>query len=268
MIQGPDQQDKDGLETPRDFGLEAALADREAEEVARDLGLEEPVAAFGPADASERVSPEAYKLIVQHETGGRTYYEKVYKGRPVWPKGASGITIGFGYDLGYVNGQQFERDWHQLPAAIRERLAETLGKHGGSTSTAVLSAHADALKDVTISWELAEVVFRGATLPKFATLTYRALPRCDDLAPHSFGALVSLTFNRGASYGIPSAKDPSGRYVEMREIKASMAQGNFGAIPQCLRAMKRIWTGAEIEKEMYRRRENEAALFERGLEES
>ncbi|HEX4847294.1 MAG TPA: hypothetical protein VFV30_04070, partial [Novosphingobium sp.] len=83
------------------------------------------------------------------------------------------------------------------------------------------------------------------------------------LSPDSFGALVSLTFNRGPSYGkARSANDPLDRYREMRAIKAHMAVGNYAAIPAEISAMQRIWpTVAGLR----RRRREEAALFRDGL---
>jgi hypothetical protein len=56
----------------------------------------------------QRISPAAFALIVKFESGDRPYYEKFLK-RPSWPGGASGVTIGFGYDLGYE--KTFREDW-------------------------------------------------------------------------------------------------------------------------------------------------------------
>lgn len=213
-----------------------------------------------PADAAARVSPRAYALIVQHETGGQAYYEQVYKSRPVWPKGASGVTIGFGYDLGYVTPTQFARDWAALPPTAASTLSATIGRNGSRNGKAEMQALLASVRHIPISWVLAETVFRAATLPRFAALTDSKLPHCELLPGDCFGALVSLTFNRGAPYDNP---DP--RYAEMRAIKAAMASKRFQLIPGLLRDMIRVWVGTEIETEMRRRRTNEAALFEAGL---
>jgi hypothetical protein len=34
-----------------------------------------------------------------------------------WPGGDSGITIGIGYDLGYVTADEFAKDWQDILAA-------------------------------------------------------------------------------------------------------------------------------------------------------
>lgn len=249
---------------------QTAMADREAAMAGAELPS--MAATFGargssPVDLAQRVSQQAYRLIVQHETGGRAYYEKVYKKRPVWPLEKSGITIGCGYDLGYVSAAEFERDWSALPAADRSALAATVGHHGGNSSAQALKALLVQVKQIIIEWELAEAVFKAATLPKFAVSTNRALPNCDLLPGDCFGALVSLTFNRGASYSrAPDPqKDPNDRYREMRAIGVAMKARDFAAVPAQIRAMKRIWLGTAVEAEMSRRRDDEAKLFEAGL---
>ncbi|ACL55828.1 hypothetical protein [Methylobacterium nodulans] len=213
-----------------------------------------------------KISERAFTLIVEHETGGRRYYETVYRKQPVWPAGNSGITIGFGYDLGYVTPAEFDRDWAALPGAVRARLAETIGRHGGSDSDAEMRALLASVRDIQIEWELGEAVFRAATLPKFTRATVAALGNTAELAPDCFGALVSLTFNRGASYRkARDPNDPKDRYREMRGIRAAMAERRFADVPALIRLMKRIWRGTSIEAEMLRRREDEAVLFEAGL---
>jgi hypothetical protein len=195
------------------------------------------------------VSDRAYDLIVRHETGGRAYYEQVYKGRPVWPEGQSGITIGFGYDLGYVSAAKFQTDWSILPRDALKDLLAVVGKRTQNTPVAELQQLVRVLRHISIPWDTAEAVFRAVTLPDFRQETDDHLPNCALLSPGSFGALVSLTFNRGASYARQGE-----RYREMRAIKAAMAARAFDEIPASLRAMKRIWIGTKIEAEMTRRR--------------
>ena len=265
-----------GLTEPEAAALQEALAYRESAEVQEALAAEKrDFTAFEAelpglgVELAKRVSPKAYALIVQHETGGRKYYEKVYGARPVWPKGSSGVTIGFGYDLGYVSEAEFRKDWAVLetPALDRFVHAHVLGARGGRKSASEMRDLRAQVSDIAITWEIAETVFRTATLPKFALLTYRHLPNCDALNGDCFGALVSLTFNRGASYEMTGASGPDGkdRYFEMRAIKKAMASAEYAKIPALIRTMIRVWIGTVIETEMRRRREDEARLFEEGL---
>lgn len=251
-----------GLSPDQMSGLEAALADREGEEVAADTPIPPGDAEHdaGPSPI-EHVSPRAADLIIRHETGGKPFYQQVIKERPVWPRGASGITIGFGFDLGYVDQTSFFAAWSGLPMQALNALAPAIGHHGGNRSIQEMKALLARMRDAAvIGWDLAEAVFRANTLPTFAATTARFLPNWTMLSPDCFGALVSLTFNRGPSYN-----REGDRYREMRAIKAAMAARRFGEIGAQIRAMKRIWIGTPIETEMLRRRENEAILFDAGL---
>jgi hypothetical protein len=110
----------------------------------------------------------------------------------------------------------------------------------------------------------ARSTFRGRARSTFTArccrwvgLVERSLPNTGAIGPDCLGALVSLTYNRGASFGKAGA-----RYREMRNIKAHMAAKAFGDIPDEFRSMKRLWpdmTGLQ------KRREREARLFQRGL---
>ncbi|MGH0280452.1 hypothetical protein [Sinorhizobium meliloti] len=259
---GAGRETEAAAEAGADFNVASAERVEARVEVLR-AGAIDTEAVVAPAPA---VSARALDLIVEHETGGRLYYDRVIRRRPVWPRGNSGVTIGFGYDLGYVDQAEFERDWAALPAAIRGRLATALGHHGGRDGDAELKELVGALRDIEIPWETAEAVFTAATMPKFVRLAVRALDNTDALPPDSFGALVSLSFNRGPAYRRQrDSSDPLDRYREMRGIGAAMTERRFGDIPVLIRLMKRIWRGTAVEPELTRRREDEAVLFEAGL---
>jgi GH24 family phage-related lysozyme (muramidase) len=218
-----------------------------------------------------RISQRAIDLIVAYETGGRAYYERHYRSRPVWPKASSGITIGCGYDLGYVSRSAFGADWSELlgrlTPAQRDALTSCVGFHSGKHSEAQMRALLARVREVAVPWEIALAVFSQRTLPLFIAKTAAALPNTTKLSEDSFGALVSLTFNRGASYSKrhDRATDRLDRYREMRAIKVMMAKEKFTQIPEQIRAMVRIWVGTAIERGMRRRRLDEAKLFADGL---
>ena len=107
-----------------------------------------------------------------------------------------------------------------------------------------------------VPWPAAIGVHRDKVIPRWTGLVERSLPNTADLSDDQMGALVSLTYNRGASFG--NAGD---RFAEMRAIKQHMASRDFGAIPEDLRAMRHLWpTVPGLQK----RREREALLFEGG----
>ncbi|WP_041358191.1 hypothetical protein [Nitrobacter hamburgensis] len=76
------------------------------------------------------VSQAAFDLIVELEVSGEGAYNKRYR-RPTRPGGASGITIGIGYDCGYSAAAQIRSDWGEvLPAAMVVELVPGSGRAG------------------------------------------------------------------------------------------------------------------------------------------
>lgn len=209
------------------------------------------------------LSPESREAIVGFETGGKSYYNGVIKERPIWPGGQSGVTIGFGYDLGYNSKGDFKSNWQQhLSASDFALLAGTIGLTGAAAKAAIRK-----VDHIRIPWGVGLSVFDVTTLPKFTFLTFERLPGLLDLAQaglhgHCLGVLVSLVFNRG-----PSFSKSGGHYKEMRAIREAIETGTtatLSTIPQHLRDMKRLWKNKGLDG-LLARREAEAVLFEQGL---
>ncbi len=202
-----------------------------------------------------RSSQAAIDLIAMEEVSSKQVYIAKYQ-HPEWPGGASGVTIGIGYDCGYATAGTIRADWgDKLPAAMVDALAHVAGIHGSPASS-----YAHSLRGVvTVPWESAMAVFSQHDMPKWEGIVSRALPNTALLSGDSFGALVSLTYNRGASFS-----NEGDRYREMRSIKAHMASKNFDAIPADFLSMRRLWPNVSG---LRHRREHEAALFTKGLTE-
>ncbi len=196
-------------------------------------------------------SVTSLSLIEYYEVGGAG----TYNSRPVWPGGASGLTIGIGYDLGYANTAQIATDWLAVSPAIQIRLQSYAGRTGASAHVLLAAA-----QDIIIPWGLAKRVFEETDIPRASALTAQAFQNTDQLSPDSFGALVSLVFNRGASMTDTSP----GNRLEMREIRDAMQAAEFNPIPDLIRSMKRLWQGRGLDG-LLARRDAEAALFEKGL---
>jgi hypothetical protein len=251
-----------------DAEIEEALGDRE-----RETFVEEPGVA--PLDEPERpvvdwralVSTGAYDFIVGWETGGREYYDRVIKGRPVWPGFSSGITIGCGYDIGYHTAGQLSSDWSgRTPAAAIGRLNGAIGFKTIEPDRPVKVERARELvrlfSDIVVPWDVAIAQFDEGVMPAIVGQLARALPNLDVLHPHCYGALLSLVFNRGTPF-----QNPAPRFVEMVEIHRLMSDATraaLGAIPAQFRAMARIWGP---DSSLAKRRRGEADLFELGLRE-
>ena len=205
------------------------------------------------------LNDKSLKLILEFEVGGgENYYNKFLK-NPAWPGEQSGVTIGVGYDLGYVNKAEFSEDWKDLPKETFDRLYKVVGIKGYNAKNLIRG-----LKDISIPWDLSLKVFNNKTVTKFYNLTRQTFPNFDNLPEDAKGGLVSLVFNRGAAL-------EGDRRREMKLIRDGMKlvsnydQKALTFIANQIKNMKRIWIGGSIEKGMSRRRDAEAKLIEDSL---
>ena len=205
------------------------------------------------------LSKKSLELILEFEVGGgENYYNKFLK-NPAWPEGQSGVTIGVGYDLGYVNKSEFSEDWKDLPKEIFDRLYRVVGIKGYNAKNLIRG-----LRDIVVPWELSLKVFNNKTVTKFWILTKDTFPNFDKMPEDAKGGLVSLVFNRGNAL-------EGDRRREMKLIRDGMRITNtfdqkaLTVIANQIRSMKRIWAGGSIEKGMNRRRDAEAKLIEQSL---
>lgn len=174
-----------------------------------------------------------------------------------WPGGESGITIGIGYDLGYIAVDQFESDWGEyLGAPARERLKAVVGLRGAKARN-----RASELSGIRIKRKDAEEVFETRTIPRFEFLAAQAFPGFDALPPDPQGALVSLVYNRGTSMVDRPGDD---RRREMRAIRDAVTRGDLREIAKQLRSMKRLWQNKGLDG-LIARREAEATLVESAM---
>ncbi|MES2571461.1 MAG: hypothetical protein V4710_15580, partial [Verrucomicrobiota bacterium] len=125
----------------------------------------------------QRISPAAFDLIVRFETGGRAFYEGVYKSAPHWPGGSSGVTIGAGYDLGFEKA--LYSDWGaHISLADLTTLARCQGKTGQQGKQALSS-----VRHIRIPWAAAIEVFNACSVPDQIRATLRAFPGAADVLP-------------------------------------------------------------------------------------
>ena len=197
------------------------------------------------------LSAASIALIIEFEVGGKDYYNRRLMW-PTWSGGDSGVTIGFGYDLGYNTAEQVRADWSEgLPSASVSALCLVCGIKGTAAKEKV-----KRVATICVPWETAARVFEARTLPRFAMQAADAFPGIEQCHPHVQGALVSLVFNRG-----PSLKGK--RREEMMAIhnilKDGVQAGDYAAIATQLREMKALWRGKGLDG-LLRRRDAEAAL--------
>jgi GH24 family phage-related lysozyme (muramidase) len=167
----------------------------------------------------------------------------------------SGITLGYGYDLG-----------HQSAATVRNELAGIYGADEIERLAAVTGKTRDdarsvlpGLIDIDISRENAmrlALIMSG----RYAEKVVSIYPQVMKFHPHCQGALLSLVINRGTSFTLPSVDSRR----EMKEIQEDFVNGTPENIPDRLTSMKRLWRHSG-QGGLLKRRDGEAELFRKGL---
>lgn len=195
-----------------------------------------------------RISKKSADLILKAEG---------YQKSPYVPKGssASGVTIGYGYDLGQ---QTISKMKLMLSDYFTSSQIARLEKAIGLTGSEAL-AIIPSLSDITISKEDA-VSLAMKMKSKYAQIVVDTYPEVLATHPHCQGAMLSLVINRGTSFNKPNVESR----VEMKNIHDDFVSGNLSDIPNQLRSMKRLWVGKGLDG-LITRREDEAKLFEEGL---
>ena len=199
------------------------------------------------------LSKKAIDLIIQFEVGGRTYYEKKLQS-PIWAGGDSGITIGMGYDCGYVSEKQFFQDWgNQLTPNFLDPLRKVIGLKGIQAKQMLRGE----LLQVRISYNTAYEVFVKCSVPKYFKLTKSIYPELELLNEDTQGALVSMVYNRGN-------KLEGNSRAEMKAIVKMVKDKNYDGIAEEIEKSKRHWEGKGLDG-LVVRREAEADLIRDSL---
>ncbi len=198
------------------------------------------------------LSRKGLDQIVAHEISSERYYTQ-HLSAPVWPGGASGATIGIGYDLGYRTKTAVKTDWGaHLPESTIAHLASAAGIRGDDAKGVTRSLKQAGVR---VPLESAKTVFYTASLPEFATLTRKTYPGVEKLPPDAQSALVSLVYNRGGSLKGAARK-------EMASIKGHVKNQDLEAIAKEIEAMKRLWEGKGLDG-LLKRRDQEARMVRR-----
>jgi GH24 family phage-related lysozyme (muramidase) len=194
------------------------------------------------------ISKKATDLIIQHEVGGRAYYDKKLQA-PIWAGGESGVTIGMGYDLGFNTEKQFMADWSGvINLNFINALRPTIGIKG-IQAKAMLKGE---ILNVRIPYNTAYEVFVKSSLPRYYAMTKKIYPNMDLLNDDTKGALVSVVYNRGNKLEGDSR-------AEMRAIVDLIAKQDYEGIAEQIERSKRLWENRGLDG-LVVRREAEADL--------
>lgn len=177
-----------------------------------------------------------------------------------WPGGGSGITLGYGCDIG-ADPKSLEF-WRGFLSNEQMSLLETAKGITGRAAAQIKTRFAG----IRIGKDAALKVFMNASLPREIEATKKAFPGIENLPPEVLGGMTSVVYNRGTDM----KGDRRREMLCIREIIAAYSLGNLKkdeAIRQIaaqIRSMKRLWVGQGLNG-LLKRREAEAALVERAL---
>ena len=209
---------------------------------------------------SLNISQKSVDLIIYYEVGGRSYYNAKYTKPivPAWQTTSSGVTVGFGFDLGYNTPDQIRKAFQGIASESDIKAMQSVS--GLKGKNAYYNGLPKIKNTISFTYEEAEKVFKRDSLPRFTkqTATAFALTKCR-LHPHSNGALTSLVFNRGPSLSSSSSRK------EMRWINYNISVKREDRVPSDIRSMKRLWSYTKL-KGLHLRRDAEAKLFQAGLD--
>jgi hypothetical protein len=174
---------------------------------------------------------------------------------PAWSGGASGVTYGHGYDLGYNSEEQIKRDWAAHVNGNVLAFMVSCSNVKGETAKKRINTQTKILR---ITLNAAREVFENRTLPRFIKLAQETYPGFDELNEDTRGAIVSLVFNRGSSFGVDGQPSWESRR-EMRELAPLILAKNYVGIATTIKSMERLWINKGLDG-LIARRHNEAAL--------
>ena len=193
------------------------------------------------------LSQKGFQQLIDHEISSRAYYQRRLQ-RPIWPGGASGITIGIGYDLGYNSKAQIRRDWS--PYLSDSQLEKLMAVAGKKATTAKLALpHVNTIR---IPYDAAATVFSQSTLPRYAEKAHKAYKGLEKLYPDAQAGILSLVYNRGTRLS-------GSKRREMKAIQRLVKQQDYQGIAKQIVAMKRLWQHTHL-RGLIKRRYHEALL--------
>jgi hypothetical protein len=181
-----------------------------------------------------------------------------------WPGGESGISLGYGCDIG-ADPKSLEYWRGILTDEQINRLAAAKGKTGRAAANI-----ARRFSDIKVSKADALAVFLKSSLPLEIDLTRKAYPGIDLLPKSVLGAMTSITYNRAAD--LDWEKRYGDRRAEMREIYGTITKfaqtppnhrdvrATVEKIADLIQAMKRLWVG-KGQDGLLTRRDAEAKLI-------
>jgi GH24 family phage-related lysozyme (muramidase) len=185
---------------------------------------------------AQSLSEQGLKFLSAHES------QAGVSNHLYWPGGASGVTLGAGYDMKRRTKAVIEADLAAigLPAAVSASISEAAGLEGAAARA---FAHRNAgLVSLTPDQEMALLL---VTAPPYEDIVHRQI--LVTLAQHQFDALVSFAYNPGGPFG------PVAGPINRGDHDTAMAE-----------IRNRVFSGGHRLDDLVRRRKDETELFVNG----
>jgi hypothetical protein len=168
-------------------------------------------------------------------------YEGLNQPGKVPPLDTSGITIGYGYDLGHQSRDQFTADWKDiLPRDHHDRLRSVCGLKGPQARGAALG-----VRDIVIRKEDALKAL-SRTIDRYGAMTLKAFPGLEKYPADVQGAITSVVYVRGPMMD----EDPAtimGR-EEMSDLRDLIAQhAECEEIGEKVANMEHLWQDMNVD---------------------
>ena len=176
-----------------------------------------------------------------------------------WPGGGSGISLGYGCDIGADPGSLVY--WSGVLKDFEvESLRQALGKVGRDAAQIQTR-----FKSINVTKDQALTVFKTRTLPKEIVSTTNTFPGVEKLPSEVLGALVSLVYNRGTELSgdrrkeMKTIHDLIVEYAALDNPNKVIRDKYIRKIANQFVAMKRLWVGQGLDG-LLARRDAEANL--------
>jgi hypothetical protein len=177
---------------------------------------------------------------------------------PYWPGGASGITLGVGWDAGYHTTEQLRETWSELDEPTLRTLAGVSGQRGAPAHDLL-----PRVIDLQIPETVSQRVLASSLSKTFYPLVQRLFSTLDQLPLEAQVVMISVVFNRGPSIG----QEPDWHVVreldrrwEMRRMQVDVKEGDLFGIYAHLGTMKRLWESHGPRGLPLRRRDEQALI--------
>jgi len=170
------------------------------------------------------------------------YHLEAYRGvsnHLYWPKGASGVTLGAGYDMRERSSTEIERD--MLGIGLDAATAKIVGGGAGLSGAEAKKFASDNHKLVDLS-EVQERNLLKLIVPKYENIVHSHIKVAQ--TQYQFDALVSFAYNPGGRMSSTSA------FINKGEIAKAMAK-----------IKEAVTSGGEVMDGLVKRRDKEVNLY-------